>query len=674
MATAFAITQSSDWQANFQLTVYQQGWRLGGKGASSRNPGARWRNQEHGLHILGGFYHNAFALLRNCYTAWNLPSPGGPGQDFAQVFVPQSYCTVWEANGAGGWRAVDLNLPTNGNAPGEDPIELSISAAVTKIFEVIRDQAATIAAALAAGLPTGAPTTVDHTLISSLADQVVNLATSAVATAGATIDSAAAPLASGLPDLALGALAAAIQAVLGQLLNAAAGWTPTGREPNQAMMGAVAAICALGIVQDRLFDAGFDSINDQELTAWLTKHGATPAVLASPYVRAGFDYAFAYAGGVTNPAQPSIAAGVALRAFLRLLLTYNGALFFHMQGGMGEAVFTPLYEVLSARGVEFRFFHRVSAIRTGPGGDQIQAIDLQVQAVPINGPDKYQPLVTDPQGHRVWPPCPLYDQLENGAQLAAQADDFESAWAPDRGQPTTTLTRGADFTDVVLAISVGALAELTQDLAKGSGAWSAMLQSAQTIPVAGVQIWSCNSAAAMGGAPRPALDTAYAEPFATWADMSFLLARETPADPPLQYLAYLCAPLPPQVPAAGQNFPLAQQQRVETICNTWLQDHLGLLLPGAVDPTGAVRPNFVADHFVRANESPSDHYVLSPPGSISRRLTPAGSGFTNLFLAGDWTRNGLDAGAFEAAVMSGLECARAITGDPIVVYGETDKS
>ena len=55
------------WRDRFDsITVYQRGWRLGGKGASSR--GQHGRIEEHGLHVWLGSYENAFALLRECYA------------------------------------------------------------------------------------------------------------------------------------------------------------------------------------------------------------------------------------------------------------------------------------------------------------------------------------------------------------------------------------------------------------------------------------------------------------------------------------------------------------------------------------------------------------------------------------------------------------------------------
>jgi predicted NAD/FAD-dependent oxidoreductase len=49
-----------------------------------------------------------------------------------------------------------------------------------------------------------------------------------------------------------------------------------------------------------------------------------------------------------------------------------------------------------------------------------------------------------------------------------------------------------------------------------------------------------------------------------------------------------------------------------------------------------------------------------------------GSGLSNLYLAGDWLRTGLDSGCVEAAVMGGLQASRALSGYPQVIEGESD--
>src|SRR6185436_10988092 len=65
LAAAFELTRP-ELEGRFSVTVYQMGWRLGGKGASGR--GVHGRIEEHGLHLWMGYYENAFRLIRDCYA------------------------------------------------------------------------------------------------------------------------------------------------------------------------------------------------------------------------------------------------------------------------------------------------------------------------------------------------------------------------------------------------------------------------------------------------------------------------------------------------------------------------------------------------------------------------------------------------------------------------------
>src|SRR5690606_146372 len=51
LTTAFELTSTEELRAKYDVTVYQMGWRLGGKGASGRNRAVANRIEEHGLHI-----------------------------------------------------------------------------------------------------------------------------------------------------------------------------------------------------------------------------------------------------------------------------------------------------------------------------------------------------------------------------------------------------------------------------------------------------------------------------------------------------------------------------------------------------------------------------------------------------------------------------------------------
>jgi len=74
----------------------------------------------------------------------------------------------------------------------------------------------------------------------------------------------------------------------------------------------------------------------------------------------------------------------------------------------------------------------------------------------------------------------------------------------------------------------------------------------------------------------------------------------------------------------------------------------------------------------KANIDPSERYVLSLPGTGKYWIESDGTDFDDLYLAGDWTDNGINAGCMEAAVLSGLQAARGISGEPELIVGEKD--
>src|ERR1019366_8960656 len=106
MATALQLTSEPDWQSRYDITVYQLGWRLGGKGASGR--GDHCRIEEHGLHIWMGFYENAFRITRQVYeqNQVNRP-PGSPLREWTEAFHRHDFIALMDrhnrsAEGQGG--------------------------------------------------------------------------------------------------------------------------------------------------------------------------------------------------------------------------------------------------------------------------------------------------------------------------------------------------------------------------------------------------------------------------------------------------------------------------------------------------------------------------------------------------------------------------------------------
>jgi hypothetical protein len=77
MTAAYYLSDQPGWQNEREITVYQMGWRLGGKGASGRNASMGQRIEEHGLHIWFGFYDNAFKTIQRAYELLDRPE-GAP--------------------------------------------------------------------------------------------------------------------------------------------------------------------------------------------------------------------------------------------------------------------------------------------------------------------------------------------------------------------------------------------------------------------------------------------------------------------------------------------------------------------------------------------------------------------------------------------------------------------
>jgi uncharacterized protein with NAD-binding domain and iron-sulfur cluster len=299
----------------------------------------------------------------------------------------------------------------------------------------------------------------------------------------------------------------------------------------------------------------------------------------------------------------------------------------------------------------------------------------------------YRPLINvEAEGWDVplecWPEDPLWDQLKDGERLKAEGVDFEYAMETIPPAPNRYLKRGVDFDQVILGIPVGALHTICSDLSAQKQRWRSMLGAIETTPTLALQMWFRRTTEDIG-CPSPGRTlTAMVEPFSTWADMTHLLSREPwrgvhrPAS-----IAYFCGQLPPDIPRDNK-----ARERVGELAKRWLHGNAASLWPRATPPgsTKGLDYNLLFDplgkhgearfdsQYWRANINPSELYVMSVPGSTTKRLRTDESGYNNLFLAGDWTRNGLNAGAAEAAAMSGVQCAHAIRGDRSAILGEID--
>jgi hypothetical protein len=264
----------------------------------------------------------------------------------------------------------------------------------------------------------------------------------------------------------------------------------------------------------------------------------------------------------------------------------------------------------------------------------------------------------------------------------------------------------------------------------GDTRWQAQVAEIGLVPTQSAQLWLRDRCLTSLGWPDDVVASGFSEPFDTFADMPVACRTEGPGMD-AETVVYLCGVLFDPVknrPDSPDYEPTAEDAKrapddVERDWldgeHTWVRNNLvrflgeraAYLWPRAVDPsTGVFDPATLADPaevnrklaqgyetpyaaiealvregealvsegeehvnsaapYFRANVQPADRYVLSLPGTARYRVAPGDSGFGNLFPAGDWTACVLDAGCMEAATISGMLAAEAITGDTRTIIG-----
>jgi uncharacterized protein with NAD-binding domain and iron-sulfur cluster len=695
MAAAFELTRPEH-HGRYHVTVYQVGWRLGGKGASGR--GAAGRIEEHGLHLWMGWYENAFRLIRECYAELNRDPHTCPIADWRDAFVPLRVIGVPERSANGEWSLWKAALPPTEGLPGDpvrDAKRWSVADYMKRSLELLRALLQTVQSRDATGAQgTTAAAEPESTAGAGQSPTGLLDALGWLLRYGELASLAGLIQAVGLLELATGSLSLYPENVILRFLDAIAHNARALLEARLERDPAVRRVWEIidltlatlrgeirfGIPAD---PRGFDAIDEYDCREWLLLNGASERSVNSGFMKALYDLGFSYEDG--DPSRPRIAAGQALRATLRAFFTYRGAFFWTMQAGMGDIVFAPLYEVLKRRGVRFEFFHRLENVRLASrlsAGESahVDALEFDVQAG-IDG-DEYQPLV-DVCGLPCWPSKPDYRQLVDGERLERETGDFESHW-DRRKVRTKTLRVADDFDFVVLGVSLGAIPHVCKEIVARDPRWRAMVDHVKTVATQAFQIWLSVDMKELGWADAPIVVCGFTDPFDTWADMRHLLPRERWPQPP-QSLAYFCNVLPEPDgwgDRADSRYPALRREQVRCNAVRFLNRDIVHLWPQAVGAAGAFRwdllvdpqgPREAAPHdaaaqfasqYWRANVNPSDRYALSLPGSSAYRISPLDETYDNLTIAGDWTDCGFNAGCVEAAVMSGRLAAHAISQLP----------
>jgi uncharacterized protein with NAD-binding domain and iron-sulfur cluster len=635
MVTAFELTSQPNWQEHYDLTVYQIGWRLGGKGASGRNPKFGYRIEEHGLHLWFGMYENAFSVIRRCYEELGR-SPDQPLATIEQAFRPYPFLGVME-------RLSSKLVPDPKRPPSEwhrrddwatfieewqtNPGEPGTGDTTFHPWDLLRELMTVVLHAFSqmpfgrnqvAASPNGNQKRDTSATKTTFSTPLRDRAASDVAIAAAFLNGLrqkVATQASGAttPDEPFIRNARAAHRHLVYALERAA----EGPHRAELVIQALDRIRAfvwdqveysvednvvlrrlwvlldlgvsiiLGVVKDGVLTKGYDAINEYDLIEWISRWGANKLTVNHGIVTGCYDFVFAYEDG--KPENKNIAAGVVLRFMGQMLFGYRGSLAWTMSAGMGDTVFAPLYLVLRKRGVKFKFFHAVKKLYLDAGRSEIERIEVERQ-VTLTKNEEYLPFI-DVNGLPCWPSEPRYDQIEQGEKLQQgwieHNYNLESSWSAWGGGERLNLEKGKDFHVVVLGISLGALkgicAELSDPLTGGQR-WLNLIDNVKTVETLSMQLWLRPELEALGWEGAPAVVDAYEWPLSTYADMSHLITSEKwegQLERPGS-IGYFCGVLEEHTsPPGDSEFPAEMLALVKNEARTWLDQYVTRFWPNA---------------------------------------------------------------------------------------------
>ena len=696
LSAAFELTRTKELSARHTVTIYQIGWRLGGKCASGRDDDGRII--EHGLHVWFGCYDNAFRLLKDIYDEWR-PPEGQQIRCWTEALKPQKFTPIGNGDSSD---FIDLTWPDEAEQPGEENGSgLSVWGCITKIIQ----HAATMYGTITNGnkdLQTAEPRVHVGSMPFNASDPslaALNRDIPDRLTPHSWLKFAAkwAQVVAGdrryqTPEHVTG-IASLLQKNALALRNSKKFTDiPQGKFIAQTMD--IGASLSWGVVSDVML-AGVEiaELDRMEFREWLIRNGASrESVYQSSAVRALYDTMFQYCEG--DLGRPDYAAGTAAQVVLRLYGSYKGSYAWEMQAGMGEVVVAPLYKVLKQRGVEFKFFHKLKQIELTRDRTAIRRLHFDRQVTLEDG--HYDPTIDPTPVHPGlvhWPHMPRWKFIHNGVNLGRRAVDFESYWCSEPPVGASQLEHGSDFDDALLAIPLGAFKQLNnadagpcKEIIDANDRFRAMTENLVLVPSISVQAWCTYSLPGLGWKrAKPAMCSG-PQPLDIWADMTQVLKYEnwSASKKKPKSLHYFCDVLPSQLyrrPSTDANVPVRALALARSQAVKWFDSKAHFVWPAAfhrkkfnwdvlLDPKGRRGSKRIDAQILRANVDPSSCCVASTTGSTEWRLKADESGIRHLYLAGSWVNTGFSTECVEAAVMSGRQASRAICGLPKAVPGE----
>ncbi|MBB3699595.1 NAD(P)-binding protein [Flammeovirga yaeyamensis] len=704
MTSVYTLMQEPNWEEKYDITVYQLGWRIGGKGASGVNPEIGYRIEEHGLHLWMGFYENAFKMIKDVYKNLDRPKDA-PMSTFEKAFSKQDYF-IFTENVNNKWVDWKVPFPALPGKVGDGQLP-----SVEEILEAVSDF-------------------IIHHIVGWLEDHLSHIKNKSwlqkivdffIKLFGGKSDAEVQKIKDrffhhleeeldALDDEIIARIQPLFSKVVKRMTEKLKNdedvsdvleswrkiknwiWDLLGDlvEENDTARRAWLAVdfgttLFTGMLKDKVLTVqdgklhfDFEVINDIDYGDWLQKHGASEEhTVGSPIVRAMYDGPFAFLKG--NPHTPNVEAGTILNIFLRLGFTCKENIVWRMDAGMGDTIFGPIYEDLVRKKPDmFKFFHAVRDITLTEDNSAIDKVVIGKQVTLKE--DNYNPLV-NVKGLDCWPSRPMYDQIDDkeAKELQDRNINLESSWTDWEDRDTIILNKDEDFDEVIFGFSLATIPHVASELIDANDDWYTMLQKMRTVQTQAYQYWFNKDAKGLG-IEEDKLQSTYVEPVDTFCAMNQVLDKEDwPKEYDPKYVAYSCGVFQDAEyipPFNVHDFPEKEQERVKENLKEYIDKYLQHLIPNLYNEKGEFDWDALVDLqngkgeerissiYTRVNIDPSERYVLSVVDSSKYRLKTNQTGFSNLYVTGDWIQNGMNAGFVEGAVISGLLTAKALSDQP----------
>lgn len=683
LAAALELTATPELRAAYEVTIYQAGWRLGGKCGQGRKGPAN-RIEINGTHYLFGAYREIFDVARTVFDELETAGDKRFGT-FDEQFLPCSTVAVKEFFN-GNWTTWVINLPGDGKPPEGDASQLTLGDSLRQLMGWVLEGCTgpDVNAAISAGHSTAAasnePPPKQHwwQRVAHFFEREVHQAEhlaglEALRLARRIVEGVEHKFETPAVRDALIDLLKHFRQWARDLLG---GMARTHLEVHRAaLLTDLGTTLMIGMLEDELFEpGGFDALDQYDLREYLLMRGALATTAWSAPITTWYNAIAAYANG--NIETPNMSAGMGLRGLLRLGMTYRGAFSFQLSAEVGDSLIAPLYQVLINRGVKVLYFHRVRDVIPSDDGTTIAAIDVEQQVTLKSGdPASYAPFITLPNGRPVWPDEAIASQIADPLPTV----DTNSFYSPRIG-PVRTLTRGTDFDVAIYAMPIATVRWYASRIVAQRAEWQAMMDNLGTTETQSLRLWLYPTVEQMGWTQGQAVLSGYYQPLATWEDARQLIATETwpPNRTPgaIATLFGAFAGAPAVYPGPDDvDYPARRTDAAIANAQEFCQNLIGPLWPNAARieyPVGLDLSRLVTlnaqlsgaarllAQSIRGNVGPVEAYTQIHKGTLQFRLRADQTGYPNLFLAGDWIRNGFEVGSVEGAVLGGQQAAAAV--------------